>query len=210
MTTFGRRTFAAPRRAPKPATLGFLGGAPYAAGVLLLVMLSTALFYREITTDQAWLGKSPWDLTPGAAYDIGPFVSPKGCEPARRTSGDYIPRACVTGYVFAEPERYGLADTPAKRRPPRRYYWIDSGPDALLVACPMWAACKVERVVEQRFAGREALPIRTPAAKAAARRAPFSYILALFVEIGAKALLVAFIAALMAVRIARSLNPAAQ
>jgi hypothetical protein len=189
MNTFGRRAPAAPEQATSGVPASFF----YSVGLLLLVMLSSAIFYWQLT-DLSWLEKSPWDLNPGAAYDIGAFDAPKGCEPVRWAGGDYIARACVASRPFSDPNRFGLVEPPVASHPPLHYYWIDNGPNALLVACPMWAACKVIRVAEQRFSRRGTAEVRTPAAQAAARRPPLSYIIALSVEVGARALVVGLIA----------------
>lgn len=199
MVTFGRRLPAAqhrvPDRAPAPvqdrATSGDLGGVFRSVGVLLLVLLSTAHFYWQLT-NRDWLETSPWDRTPGMTFDIGPFAAPEGCEPVKRTSGEYFPRKCVVGRGFTDPNRIGLVDPPDWRHAPVNYVWIDSGPDALLVACVLWAPCKVVVVAEQRFSGREPAGIRAPAVEAAAHRMPLHYILALSAEIGGSAMMVAF------------------
>lgn len=193
MVTFGRRLPAAPHRAPVRATSLDLAGLARSVGVLLLVLISGAVFYHDLT-DRSWLETSPWDLVPGSTYNIGGFEAPEGCAPGGWARGDYIPRACVAGHRFADPARYGLVRPPEKRHPPLRYFWIDSGPDALLLACPMWGACEVLRVAEGRFYQSETAPPRTPAAEATARRMPWSSITALFADIGIKVMMVAVMA----------------
>jgi hypothetical protein len=69
MNTFGRRAPAAPRRTARQATSGAFASVFYSAGLLPLVVLSCAIFYWQLT-DPSWLENWPWDLNPGAAYDI--------------------------------------------------------------------------------------------------------------------------------------------
>jgi hypothetical protein len=142
--------------------------APLAAGPLVVIAsLLLAAFAAGITSvgiadDRAVPVAA--DLTPGRIIPAPTYAAPDGC-PARGWSvGEYLPRACMTGYdLTAGSAALGLeapSDAPGcavigtrGRMCLRHRHWVRVGPDAAFVAAPSGAAGKILAVARGRFEG---------------------------------------------------------
>lgn len=118
------------------------------------------------------------DLTPGVVYEAGPYFAPAGCPHRAWREGEFMPGSCARGQRMRG-EQIGLQEDGSMRgsaHTPPAYRWIRSGPDALLVGCPMMASCKIFQVVSGRFtASAKDSPPRAAEDRATLSRPPDSY-----------------------------------